>query len=597
MKHFWLTAALFLGFWAISVAQEDLPVQEAGIQNQYFTIHLGSFVKLDPQDFSDIRNLGYLYTESFNEHLTHLFLGEYATESKAEIILNKLHSKGFPDAYVSRRKLNKDQKVEVIQLGIELAGEKIAWEKYKDALPLSTIIEEKKLRIVAGPFPSHDATIQQVEHFKKVGYGNAFIRTDYSLRLHPVTDFEAPTLFLLPEHEPIVANTRATTKTTKPPIKLSVPQATDAEDVVVAKGGTPQEKIVVKKTAPTITVPEVQKIPDNYQPEFIAKAGITSGLALPNIRAKIKRTSALELQKVLKLNKYYEGSLDGFYGNGTSQAYYQFISDNKQWQRYSLLTTHLKNVDEQEEKNELVNSIGLIINTPTKAKLELEKATHPIAKAYRAYILLETGGELLEINNLMNAANRACFKDYKGESTFDFKATYSYQELPQLLDHLAILHSIKSEVPVPCWIFQKHQEQAIQSFSKVEGYVLEGCDPFMDWEVMQNLKTIATDLEHNFQIDAKREAQAAALRSKLFVNPVALNKKENTTILDWNKLFWERMNAWAAEDELHEKIITNLKVAFFQSQVLLEDHFINKEFSYIQAKGLALATLRTIVSE
>ena len=304
MKHIWLTATLIMGVWAMSMAQTNS-------QPEYFSIHLGSFVQLDPEDFSDIRSMGYLYAESFNEHLNHLFLGEYETEAAANAVLSTIHSKGFPDAYISRRKLSADQKVEVIQLGIELPGERIAWKKYKNALPISTIIDKEQLRIVAGPYPSHEATLKRVAELKNAGYGNAFIRTVYSLRLHPVTDFEASELFLPGAFEPSLAVVNETAKAISvPPIKRSPKKELDVEAVVVTKA--PPVVTPIKKMEPT--APAVTTIPEDYTPEFVTKGAATSGLSMPVIRAEIKRTSALELQKVLKENNYYDGSLDGYYG-------------------------------------------------------------------------------------------------------------------------------------------------------------------------------------------------------------------------------------------------------------------------------------------
>ncbi|MCP3929691.1 MAG: hypothetical protein GY705_11390, partial [Bacteroidetes bacterium] len=37
------------------------------------------------------------------------------------------------------------------------------------------------------------------------------------------------------------------------------------------------------------------------------------------------------------------------------------------------------------------------------------------------------------------------------------------------------------------------------------------------------------------------------------------------------------------------------KIAFFQSQVMLEDYFMNENFNPEEAKGLSLAVLRTYV--
>ena len=43
------------------------------------------------------------------------------------------------------------------------------------------------------------------------------------------------------------------------------------------------------------------------------------------------------------------------------------------------------------------------------------------------------------------------------------------------------------------------------------------------------------------------------------------------------------------------KNLETLKILFFQSQVLLEDYFMNKEFTPDAAEGLALSVLKTYV--
>jgi len=584
MKHIWLTATLIMGVWAMSIAQINS-------QPEYYSIHLGSFVQLDPEDFSDVRPLGYLYAESFNEHLNHLFLGEYKTEASANSVLKTIHAKGFPDAYVSKRNLATDQKVEVIQLGIELPGERIAWKKYENALPISTIIDKEQLRIVAGPYPSHEATLKRVAEFKKAGYGNAFIRTEYSLRLHPVTDFEASDLFIPETPEPLVVVNETIKATPTPPIKRSPKKELDEEAVVVAKVA-PEAKPILKKEP---IAPAVTTIPDDYEPEFITKATAKSGLSMPAIRAEIKRTSALELQKVLKENKYYDGSLDGYYGEGTSLAFNQYKTESKDWQKYALLRKYMAPEKVVYAQSELIEAIDLVVGTPTIAKSALEKSSHPLSKAYQAYILRELSDDnMLEVNRLMNEANKESFADFSGDLPFDFTASYSYHDKDQLLKHLAFLHGVNKDVPVPCWLFQKHQYDAIQAFETVEDYTMESCDPFMDWEALQNLETIVRDIKPDSEGNLN---SAASIRSQLFLNPQEFTNEEMTAIFDWNTAYWDAMDQWANSDALHKKIVTTMKISYYQSQVLIEDYYINSGIEYKQAKALGLTTLKTIVGK
>ena len=66
-------------------------------------------------------------------------------------------------------------------------------------------------------------------------------------------------------------------------------------------------------------------------------------------------------------------------------------------------------------------------------------------------------------------------------------------------------------------------------------------------------------------------------------------------IYDWNTAYWKKMDEWASKDPLQEKIVTNMKIAYYQSQVLIEDYYINGGIEYRQAKALGFTTLKTIV--
>ena len=58
---------------------------------------------------------------------------------------------------------------------------------------------------------------------------------------------------------------------------------------------------------------------------------------LPAIDVKTKRHSAAELQRVLKERGYYEGAIDGYYGNGTRTAYEAAWAQLPSLRKYRLL--------------------------------------------------------------------------------------------------------------------------------------------------------------------------------------------------------------------------------------------------------------------
>ena len=80
----------------------------------------------------------------------------------------------------------------------------------------------------------------------------------------------------------------------------------------------------------------------------------------------------------------------------------------------------------------------------------------------------------------------------------------------------------------------------------------------------------------------------------LFLSPSKLSTSELKKLTKWNAKIWDNINSWAARDALHQRLVTAFKIAYFQSQVRLEDYYMNKGFKSKEAEGLALATLQTI---
>ena len=190
---------------------------------------------------------------------------------------------------------------------------------------------------------------------------------------------------------------------------------------------------------------------------------------MPKIRGKIKRTSALDLQRVLKAEKVYDSGLDGFYGKGTKTGYAKIKKENRQVKKYLALS-----------------------------KLENDNNT------------------------------------------------------------------------------------------SADG-------SFMDWEETQLLKTIAKDLDPFYEIKTKDLAADAKERAYFYLNPAALTKVEKNDISVWHKSFWTALNEWGNSDPIHDQRCVALKVAYFQSQVRIEDYFMDKGFKYKDAKPMAMAVLKTII--
>ena len=77
--------------------------------------------------------------------------------------------------------------------------------------------------------------------------------------------------------------------------------------------------------------------------------------------------------------------------------------------------------------------------------------------------------------------------------------------------------------------------------------------------------------------------------------PKTLTIEDYKKIDAWNTTLWNGLLKWEIADPLHTRMTTPLKVTYFQSWALLEDHFMNQGFVAKDARGLSLCVLETIV--
>ena len=109
------------------------------------------------------------------------------------------------------------------------------------------------------------------------------------------------------------------------------------------------------------------------------------------------------------------------------------------------------------------------------------------------------------------------------------------------------------------------------------------------------LRTIAMDMTPQARTLQDRLNADAGRRSQLYLASQPLSSEAIRELESWYQRLWVNLNNWGIGDPLHADIIKALKVAFYQSEVRLEDYFMDQGFDDEQAKSLALATLQTIV--
>lgn len=545
-------------------------------KNAYYTVLVGNFIDAKPQDFDNIRSLGFLVGNQMNGNQYQIQLAGFDTKSAADQVSQQLRAMGYSSAYTQTFPIDQGQTSTVIQIATRDLTKDVEWEKFELVGPLFALVNGSQVKIVTGTYPDVNTAKQQLTSIRNSGYSDAFIKRVNSSFLHPVTEFSTGI------KKPLIP---ISFNNTRRPATTEIPQVPTSFDQIPPSYGT--------------VTPRTPNASATYTSNSRGAAGY-----VPSIRSTVKRRSVLELQKILKAQNTYAGKLDGYYGNGTESAYQAAMSSNHQLQKYKLLGERLdyNATTTAANSSRLQQAINSLHTDPVAPSI-IESSTLPIARAYQAYILYNSIGPSSEVNSLMNTAIREAYATsrFRSQPPFDYQATYAYQDLGQLILHLHYIHSAPgTNFTAPCWFFQKHPQETARTYEAYANmaspdFHLQACDQFLNWDEVKTLQAVATDLNGDAIMDQGKLSAAASRRSKLFLAPQQMTQGEINAFEAWNNTIWSRLNAWALRDPLHDKLVSTLKVAYFQSQVRLEDYYMDKGFNSQQATGLALATLQSLV--
>ena len=489
-----MRAALYLCLallWATnSLSAQNLPTY-------LYTIHVGAFVKTQQSDFDRIRKLGFLYAEKFDNTLLRVYMGSYRSEQAATGVLSKVKSQGYPDAYVTRKRFEAGERVAVIQIATIPVGEDIDWNRYAQAGPLRIQLLDTQHKLMVGPFNDMTEARNYVNVVRQKGFKDAFAKTIEEGFLSDVGEFE-----------------------TGGPINFA---PIDAGEALASVSDEPIDLVEVT-TAPTTTEKSPNAVPKDVPTSYdvVMPKSPSAAISLPNIRKNVKRNSVYELQMVLKSQGAYTSSLDGYYGKGTKAGFDKILKQNRQLQKYQLLTEHMSAPKEAAKPNTLQYYVNHLYDQSTMALNGLEKSKAADAKAYRAYAQFVANGAGAKVDDLMNAAISQAFKGYQGAGNlnFDPKASYTYRRLDQLLQHLQYVQIASGEkVATPCWLFKKHPKEAKTAFSNTpEGQLrIQECDSFLEWPELSLLRTIAADLNPTGKLNQGQLLRTSADRAKLLL--------------------------------------------------------------------------------
>ena len=350
----------------------------------------------------------------------------------------------------------------------------------------------------------------------------------------------------------------------------------------------------VKGDAPSVLTEEATSF---WPPKTMdAKIGAT-----PNILSTLKRTSVLSLQKVLKSENYYPGALSGYYNDATRVSFENALKNLPEMKSFT---------SKNEVKTGLavdLDKLSSIIDRMPEISdpfVAVNKFSDPLAKAYSAYLTFLKNGAGKEVDLKMNAAIKGAFsglsKSPPNMPFFDFKAVYSYPNIEQLILHLFYIHSTPDNtIPTPCWLFNAHRKEtqaAVNRFNdaKVKNPAISGCDYVMDWQDFRLLNNIMVYLGGK-QPDQQELFQAAEERAFLYNSTQALDASSKNA-LQWETQVWEKLELWGKKDPINVRMLTALKIAYFQSFIRIEDHFLQKGMVGADAKNMATAVIATVMT-
>jgi hypothetical protein len=537
-----VTALVFFLSLSLGIAS----AQSASI----YKASLGIYPEVTRNDFIPLRTLGFVHAIPLEDNNLEVFVMLGLDENKAQSSLNRIRQTGFPSAQLKAQSLIGAPEKATIQIsGFHYTNEP-TWTIYDGIDQLIAYQEGDLLKIGAGVFENVEAARMDLERIKRLGFPDAYVRKVKEPAIIHLNSFE--------------------TGIKKPLIPLNL-----SEQPIVFQVESPQKE----------------------EPTYLAARSV---YAPPTIDETLKSTSVSKLQKTLFEMGFFSGLPDGFYGEKTSEGYIKAIEENRELRKYVLLSRVTQPLEVVNEPNGLQLALYRIpsIDNP---QASLTKFNHPLSKAYMAYKSFSSNGPSNEVNNWMNQAIAEAFNEKTNPWGFDHTATYAYQSFSQLILHLYYLHIMSAPTyKVPCWLVNNHPKETHQAYQTLlktgsSNLFFEDCAPFVKWDEVRLLQTIAADLSAIDQFEASRLNQDASFRSQLFLNLIIIPQKDREQYRIWDENLWKKLEGWAASDPTHKEAVAALKVAYLQSQVRLETHYIKMGMDQGNAKALAIATLQSLV--
>ena len=414
-----------------------------------FTVRVGIFRGVKITEFAEIKPLGFLYGLPGEDNTTEVFVGHFDTQDKAVATATNLQQRGYRNAQAFKLPTGNAPQ-SFIQLSLHSGTRPIEWAALERAGQLFVQSSDGLSKIMTGPYPTPQDAAAALPAVKALGYRDAFVKNIDPTRLIAVSTFETGI------KKPLIPiNLQNTPPTTPAPTPAPAPQP---DNMPLSPPSSSPATYGSTAPAPAPAAPSVTS-PSAYAPP--PGMELTAG---PVIDGKTKRSSAAELQRVLKEKGYYEGNIDGFYGPGTSGAFAKAWAGLPEIKKYKLLAQLLP----------------------------------------REYL----------------AAN---------------------------------------------------------------------------WEETLVLLAVADDMAAG-SANGERQESLLAQRPTLYTANTTLSPVATTRVRNWAATTWANLDDWATEDPLHGRIFSAFRVAYHQTQVRLEDHYMDLGLGPIEARDLATAMLQNLLA-
>ncbi|TXB61674.1 SPOR domain-containing protein [Phaeodactylibacter luteus] len=580
-----------------------------GQADAFYTVQVGTFIDAKPEDFTGLREVGFVHAAELGSNLVEVYVGGFDNREAAEAMADQARQKGYANAFVQERPIDPNTPAAIIQFATRQVDRPIQWENLAAAGPLFGILNGNLIKVATGPFTSEEAAKRALPAIRGLGYRDAFVKTVSSSSLLPLTSFETgvkkPLIPIAMEEETTAKSVDERPQGYGSTTGGRLPNGNEPQPTGMLRPASAEAYLEATPEPQETVVPNIPSTYDYAAGKSVPQTGFAAEAAmdLPAIDGSVKRTSVLELQKILKSAKAYTGSLDGYYGPGTAAGYEKYVAGSRTLQRYQVLAEYAPLPGQEGAAGQLqeaVNEMGY--NTAAAARLD-QFADDPLAKAYQAYQLFLNFGPGQEVNQLLNTAIQGAFNGKRLSGLpFDPTSTYAYQDMGQVILHLHYVHAAPAtEEAAPCWLMARHPQETGAAYEALAPQVgkalrLEGCGQFDSWPEARVLVSIAADLNDTQAFNASRLQQAATERARLYLAPQALNEEEQKGVEKWHQNLINGLNSWSVRDPLNERLSAAFKAMYFQTQVRLEDYFMDKGFDRKKAQGLALATLHTLVA-